>query len=306
MRALVTGGAGFIGSHVAERFVQLGLDVTVVDDLSSGSIANVPAGVTFERLDVASPEMGDWVRRWAPDLVVHCAAQASVPRSQLTPDTDALTNIVGTIRALEGARAAGAVRFVYMTTGGALYGVAERIPTSEDEPIRPISPYGLSKWVAEQYLALLGGDQMRSVVLRLANVYGPRQRTDGEGGVVSTFISRMAQGAQVEIHGDGEQTRDFVFVGDVVDAVVAACGATEPLVANIGTGISTSVNHLVELLSSITEFTGPVVYTDSRSGDVRDSCLDAARAWNKLGWRPATSLESGLRLTARSMLERSE
>ncbi len=222
MRTIVTGGAGFIGSHIADRLLALGHDVTVVDDLSQGRRENVPVAASFVLRDIASPDTADLVADLKPELVVHAAAQASVPRSIADPQHDARTNIIGTLTLLNGVSRSGCRCFIYVTTGGALYGDPVQLPCSESHPVRPLSPYGLSKWTAERYLDLLADACAVRTALRLANVYGPRQRSDGEGGVVSVFLDRMRSQGTVEIHGDGEQTRDFVYVGDVVDAVVAA------------------------------------------------------------------------------------
>ena len=297
-RAIVTGGAGFIGSHVADGLLALGHDVTVIDDLSQGSRDNVPAGASFVQHDISLPGTAELVADLEPALVVHAAAQASVARSFADPQMDARTNVVGTIEVLAGATRSGCRQFVYLTTGGALYGDPVRLPCVESDPVRPLSPYGLSKWTAELYLAMdVGGPAVRTA-LRLANVYGPRQRAEGEGGVVSIFLDRMKSHETVEIHGDGEQTRDFVYVGDVVEAVVAAASTPRSLTLNIGTGVGTSVNSLFERLTRITGFRGTVVNMPARPGDVRHSRLDASAAARELGWRPATDLETGLRLTA--------
>jgi UDP-glucose 4-epimerase len=300
MRTIVTGGAGFIGSHIADRLLALGHQVTVVDDLSQGRRENVPVAASFVLRDIASPDTADLVADLKPELVVHAAAQASVPRSIADPQHDARTNIIGTLTLLNGVSRSGCRCFIYVTTGGALYGDPIQLPCSESHPVRPLSPYGLSKWTAERYLDLLADACAVRTALRLANVYGPRQRSDGEGGVVSVFLDRMRSQGTVEIHGDGEQTRDFVYVGDVVDAVVAAASAPRSLTLNIGTGVGTSVNTLFEQLARVTGFRGKAVTAPARPGDVRHSRLDASAAARELGWHPATDLETGLRLTAES------
>jgi UDP-glucose 4-epimerase len=304
MHVVVTGGAGFIGSHIVDRFLANGDEVTVIDDLDRGKRENVPAGASFLLWDISRPETAELVADNKPSLVVHAAAQASVPRSFADPCLDARVNIVGTLEVLEGASRSGCQRFVYITTGGALYGDPVRLPCVESDPIRPLSPYGLSKWTAERYLAIAADRVSVRTSLRLANVYGPRQRADGEGGVVSVFLERMLSQEIIEIHGDGEQTRDFVYVGDIVDAVVAAASTPRSLSLNIGTGVGTSVNSLVRHLVRITGFGGEVINSPARPGDVRHSRLDALLAARELNWHHGTDLETGLRLTAESLRQK--
>lgn len=215
MKIVVTGGAGFIGSHAAERLAATGHEVTVLDDLSGGTRDNVPPGVTLVELDVASAEASAFVASEAPQVLIHCAAQSSVARSFVDPIRDARSNLLGTLQMLKGAVDGRSSTFIYVTTGGAIYGEDAVLPSKEEDSVRPKSPYGMSKWAGEEYLRRLAPDRMAVAILRLANVFGPRQRTDGEGGVVSIFLDRMLRHEQVEIHGDGDQTRDFVYVGDV-------------------------------------------------------------------------------------------
>jgi UDP-glucose 4-epimerase len=294
-RALVTGGAGFIGSHAADALLDLGYDVWVVDDLSRGMRANVPGGASFEQVDVGSERAVGVIKAMAPDVIVHCAAQTSVPRSFEDPELDARSNILGTLHALTAARLTGCRRFVYVTSGGAIYGDPVHLPCGEDHPVRPLSPYGLSKWMAEEYLRLTAPREMSVVILRLANVYGPRQRSDGEGGVVAIFAERMLGGAPIEIHGDGEQTRDFVYVGDVVAAIVAASTTDKGTTVNVATGVGTSVNGLYAKLAAVTGYARSPTSAPGRRGDVRDSRLDVRRAQATLGWRPKVGLDEGLR-----------
>jgi UDP-glucose 4-epimerase len=300
-RAVVTGGAGFIGSHVADRLLGLGYEVLVVDNLASGSSSNVPSSAPFEECDVADPGMVPLLERWHGEVIVHCAAQVSVASSVRDPGLDARSNIVGTAKTVQAAAVSGCRRFVYITTGGALYGEPQYLPCDEAHPIVPLSPYGLSKWAAERYLDLLAPDSMLRMVLRLANVYGPRQRSDGEGGVVSIFGERMKSGLPVEINGDGQQTRDFVYVRDVVDAVVAALSATHSVTANIATGRSISVLELYAAMSAISGYSKPPIFVAPRAGDVRDSRLAVGKALRELSWSPRTQLEEGLGETYASL-----
>ena len=290
----MTGGAGFIGSHVADRLLGLGYEVLVVDNLATGSSSNVAGAVRLEQRDITHSALEPLLAQWQAELVVHCAAQVSVEASVLDPAFDARSNVLGTVATIRAAVAGGCRKFVYVTTGGALYGTPRYLPCDEDHPIEPISPYGLSKWMGERYLGLLAPDSMPWVALRLANVYGPRQRSDGEGGVVSIFAERMRSGLPVEITGDGRQTRDFVYVGDVVDAVVAAARATRPTVVNIGTERACSVLELFGALAAIAGYSIPPVFVAPRPGDVRDSRLAIGKALRELDWRPRTTLEAGL------------
>jgi UDP-glucose 4-epimerase len=298
MKIVVTGGAGFIGSHIAERLAAAGHEVSVLDDLSAGARDNVSARVKLVELDVASTEASAFVASTAPAVIVHCAAQSSVAASFDDPVKDARSNLLGTLQMLRGAVDAQSSRFVYLTTGGALYGEAELLPTSEEAPARPLSPYGLSKWAGEEYLRRLAPERLVVSILRLANVFGPRQRADGEGGVVSIFLDQMLRREQVEIFGDGDQTRDFVYVGDVVDAVRAAMDADRSVTVNIGTGVGTSINSLFERAAEVTGYQADPVHLAPRVGEVRHSLLDVTAAFESLRWTSHTDLESGLRLTA--------
>lgn len=300
-RAVVTGGAGFIGSHIADRLIDLGYDVLIVDDLTTGSRANVPDGARLEQLDVADPAVEHLLAGWGGELVVHCAAQVSVASSVVDPAGDARSNVLGTISTIKAAAAGRCQSFVYVTTGGALYGEPSYLPCDEDHPIEPISPYGLSKWTGERYLDLLVPATTTSVVLRLANVYGPRQRSDGEGGVVAVFAERMRQGLPVEIHGDGGQTRDFVYVGDVADAAIAAAKATHSTTVNIATGRAISVLEIFAAMASIAGYSKLPKFVEARPGDVRHSRLAIGKAARELGWTPKTQLEAGLAATYASL-----
>jgi UDP-glucose 4-epimerase len=294
VRAVVTGGAGFIGSHVVDALVARGDEVHVLDDLSSGKRENVPDDATLHVGDIRhdADQVFDAAR---PDVCFHLAAQASVTRSVQDPGFDADVNVIGTVRILEAARRHGA-RVVFSSTGGAIYGECER-PATEDAARRPLSPYGTSKLAGEEYLGawnrLHGAGH---VALRFGNVYGPRQDPHGEAGVVAIFLRTVAAGGTPRIFGDGSQIRDYVFVGDVVRATLAAAGR-DGGVFNVGTGIETSVSQLVDSMRAAVGREFPVEHGEERLGDLRRSVLDPGLAGRELGWRPETSLGGGLRAT---------
>ncbi len=296
MKVVVTGGAGFIGSHVAERLLSADARVLVIDDLSAGA-DHVPDGAEFERRDLARRGLERVVRGWRPDVVVHCAGQVSVARSSTDPVRDAHSNVLGTIATLQAAQAAGSQAFVYLSSGGAIYGQPAYLPCDEDHPVAPLSPYALSKWVGERYLDLLGRSSMSTAVMRLANVYGPRQGFTGEAGVVAVFTDHLLRGLPVEIHGDGSQTRDFVYVADVVDAIVRAIDVGRSLTVNVGTGTATSIVELYALIAALIGSSAEPQFVSSRPGDVHDSVLAVGRAQEELGWVAGTGIDEGLRRT---------
>ena len=301
MRVLVTGGAGFVGSHIVDQLVRQGDDVMVVDDLSTGLESNIAPEARLVKLDIGDPSLIDVARSFKPDLVSHCAAQASVPVSMAEPWRDALTNIVGGINVCQAAMESGCPQFIYVTTGGALYGEPDYLPCDEEHPIRPISAYGLSKWTLEQYLHILLPSRFRLIVLRLANVYGPRQDPFGESGVVAVFGRLMLRREGVNIDGDGEQTRDFVYAGDVARAHALAQNAQESLTVNVSSGEGLSINTLFRLMAEETFYPLPPEYRDERPGDVKHVVLDNTRAKRQLGWEPQTTLVDGLRQTIASI-----
>ena len=294
MRAAVTGGAGFIGSHVVDALVARGDEVHVVDNFATGRRENLNPAATVHEHDIREPlaSLFDEIR---PEVVVHLAAQADVGTSVEQPLFDAEVNVLGTLKVLEAARPHGA-QLVFSSTGGAIYGECER-PAREEDERRPLSPYGTAKLAAEEYLATwnrLHGT--RHVALRFANVYGPRQLAKLEGGVVAIFTDRLRAGERVTIFGDGEQTRDYVYVGDVVAAVLAAFGR-DGGVFNVGTGTETSVNELFETCRQVAGVDAEATHAPARAGDVLRSVLDVSRSERELGWRPQTPLAEGLRLT---------
>lgn len=300
---MVTGGAGFIGSTLVDRLLAEGRRVDVVDDLSTGSLANLAGGrsstsghLNFHQLDVRSPSLVELMVRRRPTVVYHLAAQADVRVSVARPDFDAEVNILGTIRVLEGARMSGADRVVLAASGGTLYGDPDPslLPLGEDLPRRPVSPYGVSKKSAIDYLAAyreLHG--LGYCALALANVYGPRQDPHGEAGVVAIFAGRLLGGQECTIYGDGSQTRDFVYVDDVVDAFVRAGRSGADEVLNIGTGVETSVMKLYETMAAAAGVDRPPALAPARPGELQRSALDPSRARQRLGWEPWTTLAQG-------------
>lgn len=306
MRVLVTGGGGFVGSHVVDRLVADGHAVQVVDNLSAGRTDLVNPAATLHVCDIRSARLGAVFEAARPEVVVHVAAQAAVPRSVVDPLFDASVNVLGTIAVLEASRRAGVGRVVYTSTGGAAYGDTDVLPTPEDHPTRASSPYGVSKTAGERYLecwaGLTGGS---TLVVRLANVYGPRQNPGGEAGVVAIFAHRLLAGEPCVINGDGKQTRDYVYVADVADAVSRALARPAATgVANIGTGVETTVNEVYERLARAAGVDRPPRHGPARPGEQRRSVLDASRARTLLGWAPSTSLDDGLARTLRYFEER--
>ncbi len=303
MRALVTGGAGFIGSTLVDRLLAEGHEVDVVDDLSKGSLANLAAArasgghaLSVHQMDVRSPAIVDLVARRRPECLFHLAAQAAVPASVDDPLFDAEVNVLGSLRVLEGARAAGTATFVYAASGGTLYGevAAADLPVTESHEQRPTTPYGVSKRVVLDYLAFFEAAYgLRTVSLALANVYGPRQDPHGEAGVVAIFAERAVAGSPVTIYGDGEQTRDFVYVDDVVDCFVRAANGPSGLVVNVGTGVETSVNEIHRAVAKAVGHEVPARHAPARN-EVRRNALDPAKAAAELGWRPWTPLAQGI------------
>jgi UDP-glucose 4-epimerase len=306
---LVTGGAGFIGSNIVDRLSALGHSVFVVDDMSSGRERNLSSaieagGIRFEELDVRTPEFRSFVRSASPEIVIHMAAQVDVRRSVRDPIEDADLNILGTLSVYEAAQAAGTQTVLVASSGGTIYGEPRRFPVSESARSRPTTPYGIGKRVVHDYAAFYAQTYgIRSVLLALANVYGPRQDPHGEAGVVAIFLGRMLRGETPVIYGDGTQVRDYVFVGDVVDAFVRSMGSSFAGGVNVGTGTGTSVLELFRACTRTLGYKGEPAFEPPRTGELKRSILDVALAARELGWKPKTSLLQGLKRTAAYLSE---
>lgn len=295
MKILVTGGAGFIGSHVAEAYVAAGHEVVVVDDLSSGKPHQVPAGARLVQMDVRAPEIREVFRAERPELLSHHAAQMDVRRSVADPEFDASVNLMGLLNLLEAGRENGLRRVLFASSGGAAYGEQDEFPAGETHKLEPVSPYGVSKRASELYLscyrAMYG---LEYVAMRYANVYGPRQDPHGEAGVVAIFTVKLLSGEQPTINGDGKQTRDYVFVGDLVRANVAL--ATHAYVGpmNFGTGIETDVNQLFGHIRAACGVEAPEHHGPGKPGEQKRSVISPRLAGEVIGWRPEVGLAEGI------------
>jgi UDP-glucose 4-epimerase len=295
----VTGGAGFIGSHVAEALVAQGHRVIIVDDLSSGRRENVPAGAELAVLDIRSPEAAELVAGPGIDVLVHHAAQMDVRRSVADPRFDADVNILGLINLLEGARRGSVRQVVFASTGGAIYGEQDVHPAGEHHPVRPVSPYGVAKLASERYLYFYHHQYgLDATCLRYANVYGPRQNPHGEAGVVAIFLDRLLAGQQPVINGDGLQSRDYVFVGDVVNANLAALGRPGFRIYNVGTGVETDVNTLFAHLHRAVGSGPAAAHGPGKAGEQLRSSISSALLERELGVAVATPLADGVTRTA--------
>ncbi len=304
-KVLVTGGAGFIGSHVVDLHLEAGHQVVVVDDLSTGRRANLNPEATFIEMDIRDPDLAGVYKREKPDYVNHLAAQVDVRRSIAEPFYDGQVNILGSLNAIACACEAGVERFMYISTGGAVYGEPQYLPCDEEHPINPLSPYGVSKHTVEHYLALYQANcGLNYSVLRYPNVYGPRQDPFGEGGVVAIFTRQMLAGEPVTIFGDGEQMRDFTYVTDCVRAILLAEESGRDGVFNIGSSQGTTINQLFGMLKEITGYSGLPEYAPAKVGETYRIYLSAGKANRELGWRPEIDLRAGLDKTVGHFQER--
>lgn len=296
--ALVTGGAGFIGSHIADTLIQKGYKVCVVDNLSTGREKNVNPKVKFYRVDIQSPQISRIFKKEKPQLVFHFAAQIDVRKSVANPRQDAKTNIIGSLNVLESCRAHNVKKIIFASSGGTIYGDANIVPTPETYPGNPLSPYGIAKYTVEHYLwyywNVFG---LPFVSLRLANIYGPRQNSKGEAGVVAIFADMMLSNKQPVIYGNGKQTRDFVFVKDVVVASMKAIGSKRVGVYNVGTAKETNVNDIFFTIKRLLKHSAKKIHGPARPGEQARSCLSYEKIQKEMGWRPSYELQIGLRET---------
>lgn len=296
-KILVTGGAGFIGSHQVDALIDEGCRVVVVDNLTTGARENVNPQAKFYEVDVRSEKLSEIFEEEKPEFVFHFSAQINVNRSVEDPVFDADVNIIGSLNLLECCVANKVKKIIFSSTGGALYGEADIVPTPEDYPCAPVSPYGIAKFTVENYLRFYGEQfGLNYAVMRYANVYGPRQNSKGEAGVISIFIEKMLSGLEPAIHGDGHQTRDYVFVEDVVRANMLAFESDVSGVYNVGTAKQTTVNEIFELIKNALNFPGAARFADVFSGQAV-SCLSFEKINQELGWRPRVVLEEGIKQT---------
>jgi UDP-glucose 4-epimerase len=298
VKVLVTGGAGFIGSHVADRFIREGHKVTIVDNLSTGSEINVNPKAKFFKVDIRSAVIDKIFEKTKPDILCHYAAQIDVRKSTDDPILDAQVNIIGTLNLLSSCVRHKVKKVIFASTGGAIYGEQDYFPADEKHPANPLSPYGVTKLTIEKYLLFFRETHgIDYVSLRYANVYGPRQNSLGEAGVVAIFSRKLLAGEQAVINGDGKQTRDFVFVDDVVESNVLALSYPKSEILNIGTGVETDINVLFGMLRKKTESKQKEIHAPAKAGEQQRSVLDSSKAKKLLGWKPRFSLDLGLTRT---------
>lgn len=298
MKVLVTGGAGFIGSHVVDALIEQGCEVAIVDNLSNGVIDNVNPRARFYEVDILALELAMVFEKERPEVVNHQAAQMAIKRSVDDPRYDAEQNILGSLNLILQCLAFGVRKIIYASSGGAVYGEPRYRPTDEEHLVNPLSQYGISKHTVEHYLQLYGTQQgLGYVVLRYSNVYGPRQNPRGEAGVVAIFAGQMLNGERPTIFGKGDKTRDYIHVTDVVAANLLAMERSRNIICNIGTGVETSDQAIFDTLAEIIGYKGSPRYGQVRSGEIFRICLDYSRAERELGWRPRISLREGLSQT---------
>lgn len=298
MKVLVTGGAGFIGSHIVDALIEHGHQVVVVDNLTTGSLDNVNPGAKFCKLSIRDAELTNIFDKERPEIVNHQAAQTATTRSVAEPVFDAQENILGSLNVIINCARFGVKRIIYASSGGAIYGNPQHLPVDETYPINSLSPYGISKHTVEHYLYFYSIQYgLTYVVLRYPNVYGPRQRPDGEAGVVAIFASQMLAGEQPTIFGPGDKTRDYTHVSDVVAANLLAMERGNNAIYNIGTGVETSDQKMFDTLAKMLDYSGNPRYAPVRAGEIYRICLDATKARKELSWQSQLSLEEGLRQT---------
>jgi UDP-glucose 4-epimerase len=305
VQILVTGGAGFIGSHVADKFIQMGHDVVVLDNLTTGKVDNLPRGAKFIEGDITDEQLvPELFRDHSFEVVNHHAAQINIRHSVDNPSSDAQVNILGILNLLQASIQTGVRKFMFASTGGAIYGEQTHFPADEHHPTNPISPYGISKLASEKYLHYYHLQyNLKLAIMRYANVYGPRQNPFGEAGVVAIFSHLLADGKQVTINGDGFQTRDYAYVGDVVNANALALEYADTIIFNVGTGIETDVVTLYHCLAEAAETDLEPVHGPAKPGEQCRSSISPSLAAQRLGWKPLTALKEGLALTYRSFIK---
>ena len=299
MKVLFTGGAGFIGSNVVDALIHLGHEVVVVDNISSGFRRNLNRDIKFYRINIRSNKLSDIFEIERPDVVNHHAAQINVRKSADDPVADAEHNILGSLNVITNCILFGVKRMIYASSGGAVYGDVQYIPADENHPVNPVSQYGVSKHTVEHYLYLyntLYG--LNYVILRYANVYGPRQNPFGEAGVVAIFATQMLNNQQPTIFGKGDKTRDYVYISDIVDANIMALQRGDNSILNIGTGVETSDREIFDTLADVLGYKGSPIYAPVRKGEVYRICLECSKAREKLGWSPMISLKEGIARSA--------
>ena len=297
-KILITGGAGFIGSHLTDKLIEEGNEVVVVDNLSTGKKENLNVKAKFYEVDICDSKISQIFQEEKPEIVFHFAAQIDVRKSIDNPMSDAEINILGSLNLLENCRKVDIKKFIFISSGGAVYGDTDVIPTPESQPENPESPYGITKMTIEKYLCFYKKTfGLNYTILRPANVYGPRQDSRGEGGVVAIFCDKILKNEEIRIDGNGEQTRDFIYVKDVVNAGVMSMEQEKNEVYNIGTGIETNVNEILEKIRELTSSNCKGIHDLAKSGGQTRSCLDFSKARQELGWQPEYDLEKGLKET---------
>jgi len=298
-KVLVTGGAGFIGSHLVDKLIENGHEVVVIDNLSTGKKKNLNKRARFYKLDIRNPKLAEIFKKEKPKIVFHFAAQINLRKSVEDPIEDAKTNIIGSLNILENCRKYKVKKVIFASTGGAIYGEAKIIPTPESYPADPLSPYGIAKFAVEKYLnyyyKVFG---LPFISLRLANVYGPRQNLKGEAGVIAIFCDKMLNGTQPIINGNGRQTRDFIYIDDVIEAAILAMKEKKSGIFNIGTAKETTINTIFRKLKKLTGSSCKEIHAPSKPGEQKRSCLDYKKAKKGLKWQPKYNLDKGLRETA--------